>query len=185
MSRLLLQVQRNEIKALEEAEKATFYKAKMEKSNFIPKVAMKGHYEFIEDDLSLLDPKWYVGLGVQWNIFDGNQSRLKAEKTSLESLKYQEQMQEAEEMIALSIVQAELNYESTLQNTKIIEKEIELAEETYDMTNKQYRNDLATINDVLDTLTDLEKAKFKMQESLFNQRRAVTALLHAKGILNY
>lgn len=179
------QVKRNEIKALEEAEKATFYKAKMEKSNFIPKVAMKGHYEFIEDDLSLLDPKWYVGLGVQWNIFDGNQSRLKAEKTSLESLKYQEQMQEAEEMIALSIVQAELNYESTLQNTKIIEKEIELAEETYDMTNKQYRNDLATISDVLDTLTDLEKAKFKMQESLFNQRRAVTALLHAKGILNY
>ncbi len=26
----------------------------MEKSNFIPKVAIKGHYEFIEDDLSLL-----------------------------------------------------------------------------------------------------------------------------------
>ena len=72
-----------------------------------------------------------------------------------------------------------------VQNTKIIEKEIELAEETYNMTNKQYRNDLATINDVLDTLTELEKAKFKMQESLFNQRRAVTALLHAKGILNY
>ena len=49
---------RNEIKALEEAEKATIFKAKMEKSNFIPKIALKGHYEFIEEDLSLLDPKW-------------------------------------------------------------------------------------------------------------------------------
>src|SRR5690606_30535499 len=35
---------RNEVKALEEAEKATLYQAKMAKSNFIPKVAVKGHY---------------------------------------------------------------------------------------------------------------------------------------------
>src|SRR5690606_9469244 len=64
---------RNEIKALEEAEQATIYKSKMEQSHFIPKVALKGHYEFVEDYLSLLDPKWYVGVGIQWNVFDGNQ----------------------------------------------------------------------------------------------------------------
>ncbi|MGB7843501.1 MAG: TolC family protein, partial [Salinimicrobium sp.] len=50
---------RNEVKALEEAEKASLYKAKMEKSNYIPKLALKGHYELLEDDLSLLDPVWY------------------------------------------------------------------------------------------------------------------------------
>src|SRR5690554_2370791 len=42
---------RNEIKALEEAEQATIYKSKMEQSHFIPKVALKGHYEFIEEYL--------------------------------------------------------------------------------------------------------------------------------------
>lgn len=176
---------RNEIKALEEAEKATLYKSKMEKSHFIPKVALKGHYEFIEDYLSLLDPKWYVGVGVQWNVFDGNQSHLKAKKTELESYKYREQLEEAEEMIALSIVKAELNYQSTLQNTKIIKKEIELAQDTYEMIDKQHKNDLVSINDLLDALTDLEKANFKMQESLFGQRRAITELLYAKGILTY
>ncbi|MBT8296330.1 MAG: TolC family protein, partial [Gramella sp.] len=67
---------RDEIKALEEAEKASLYKAKMEQSNFIPKVAVKGHYELLEQDLSILDPVWYVGVGVRWNVFDGNQSRL-------------------------------------------------------------------------------------------------------------
>src|SRR5690554_7634335 len=75
---------RNEIKALEEAEQAIVHKSKMQKSNFIPKVAVKGHYEFIEDNLSLLDPKWYVGVGVKWNIFDGTQSRIKAKKTELQ-----------------------------------------------------------------------------------------------------
>ncbi len=176
---------RNEIKALEEAEKATLYKAKMEKSNFIPKVAVKGHYEFIEDDLSLLDPKWFIGAGIRWNVFDGNQSRLKSKKAHLESQKYRDQIEDSEEMIALSITKAELTYQASLQNTTIVKKEIELANETYEMINKQYKNNLASINDVLDALNDVEKANFKLQESYFNERRAVADLLHAKGILTY
>ena len=176
---------RSEIKALEEAEKATLYKSKMEKSNFIPKLALKGHYEFIEDDLSLLDPKWFVGVGIKWNVFDGNQSRLKSKKSIIESKKYREQIEDANELIALNIIKTELSYESSLQNTKIVQKETELASDTYDMINKQYKNDLATISDVLDALKDLEKANFKLQESFFNQRRTITELLHAKGILNY
>ncbi len=176
---------RNEIKALEEAEKATIYKSKMEQSHFIPKVAVKGHYEFIDNYLSLLDPKWFVGVGVQWNVFDGNQSHLKAKKSKLESQIYRERIEEAEEMIDLSIVKAEQAYQSTLQNSVIVEKEIELATDTYEMVNKQHKNDLASINDVLNALNDLEKANFKLQESYFDQRRAVTQLLHAKGALQY
>tara|TARA_R110002074_G_C12515926_1_gene663785 strand:+ start:81 stop:1394 length:1314 start_codon:yes stop_codon:yes gene_type:complete len=174
---------RNEIRALEEAEKASLYKSKMEKSNFIPKLALKGHYEFIEDDLSLLDPKWFIGAGIKWNVFDGFQSHLKSKKSIIESQKYREQIEEAEEMIALSIIEAQLTYESSLQNTKIVQKEIDLASATYNMVDKQFKNNLASINDVLDALTDLEKAHFKLQESFFGQRRSIANLLHAKGIL--
>lgn len=174
---------RNEVKALEEAEKATLYKSKMEKSNFIPKVAIKGHYEFIKDDLSLLDPQWYVGAGIKWNIFDGFESKLKSEKSAIEGLKYREQIKEAEEMIALSAIKAQLNYESSIQNSKIVEKEIELAAAMYNMIDKQYKNNLASINEVLEALTDLEKANFKLQKTYFEQRRAITEILHAKGTL--
>ncbi|WP_223270677.1 TolC family protein [Subsaximicrobium wynnwilliamsii] len=176
---------RNELKALEEAERATLYKSRMEKSKVIPKLAVQGHYEFIEDDLSLLDPKWYVGVGIKWNLFDGNQSRLESKKSLIEGQKYREQIEDANEMIALSIIKAELGYEASLQNTEIILKEIELASDTYNMIDKQYKNNLASLNDVLDALNDLEKSNFKLQQSYFDQRRAITALLHAKGILNY
>src|SRR5690606_20188935 len=125
-------------------------------------------------DLSLLDPKWFVGLGVKWNFFDGFESRLKSKKSILESQKYREQIEEAEEMIALGIIKAQLSYESSLQNTEMSEKEIDLANATYMMIDKQYKNNLAPLNDVLDALTDLEKANFKLQESFFNQRRAIT-----------
>lgn len=181
----LLPEKRNEVKALEEAEKASLYKAKMEKSKYIPKLGLKGHYELLEDDLSLLDPVWYVGVGVKWNVFDGTESILKSKKAKLESRKYNEQKEEAEEMIALGITKARLGYEAALQNLEMVKKEIDLASATYTMVNKQYKNDLASINDVLDALNDLEKANFKLQESYFNQRRAVTELLHAKGLLTY
>ena len=170
---------------MEEAEKATLYKAKMEKNNFIPKIAIKGHYEFIEDDLSLLDPKWFIGAGVKWSIFDGNQSRLKSKKTRLESEIYRDKIENSNELIALSIIKAELSYKSALQNSIIVEKEIELANDTYEMVNKQFKNDLASINDVLDALNDVEKANFKLQESYFNQRRTAVDLLYAKGALLY
>ena len=176
---------RNEIKALEEAEKATQFQSKMEKSNFIPKLAIKGHYEFIEDDLSLLDPKWFIGAGLRWNVFDGNTSKLKHKKSQLEGLRYREKIEDATEMIALSITKAELNYQSAQQNKVIVLKEIEIANDTYELVNKQYKNNLASINDVLDALNDLEKANFKLQESYYNERRAVSELLHAKGILSY
>ncbi len=174
---------RYEIKALEEAEKASLYKAKMERSSFIPKLALKGHYEFTEDNLSLLDPKWFVGVGIKWNLFDGFQSQLKSKKSVVESQKYREQIEEAEEMIMLSITKAQLNHESALQNTKTAQKEIDLATTTYTMADKQYKNDLASINEVLYNLTVLEKANFKLQESFFGQRRAFTDLLYAKGLL--
>ncbi len=176
---------RNEIKALEEAEKAILYKSKMEKSSFVPKLALKGHYEFIEDDLSLLDPIWFVGIGLKWNVFDGNQSYLNSKKSIIEGRKYREQIEDAQEMIALGITKAELAYNSSLQNTTMVQKEIELAKDTYEMVNKQYKNDLASITDVLEALNDLEKANFKLQESFFNQRRAFTELLYAKGSLKY
>jgi outer membrane protein TolC len=86
-------------------------------------------------------------------------------------------------MIALSVIKAELTYESSLQNTEMIQKEIELANDTYQMIDKQYRNNLTSIKEVLDALNDLEKANFKLQESYYNQRRAVTNLLYAKGAL--
>lgn len=176
---------RSELKALEEAEQATLYKAKMEKNNFIPKVALQGHYEFLEDDLSLLDPKWYVGVGVKWNVFSGFQSNLNSEKARIESLKYREQRENAEELMELNVIKAELALEAALKNIKLVEKEIEIAQDTYELVDKQYKNNLASINDVLDALNDLEKANFKLQESYLNQRKAGTDLLHAKGILNH
>ena len=176
---------RKEINALEEAELATSYKSKMERNNFIPKIALKGHYEFIEDDLSLLEPKWYVGVGAKWNVFDGFVSKLKSDQTKIEGLKYREQINEAEELIALSITMAQLSLQSAKETSLMTQQEVDLAEANYELTNKQYKNGLTTVNEVLDALTEVEKAKFNLQKSYYNERKAAIELLYAKGQLTF
>lgn len=176
---------RNEIKALEKAQKATVHQAKMEKSNFIPKIAVKGHYEFIDKNLTMLDPKWYVAVGAKWNIFNGNQSNLKAQKALLESEKYSEQLANAKELIELSIIKASLELQSANQTITMVQKEVALANSTLEMLNKQYKNNLTTINEVLQALNEVEKANFKLQKSYYKQYEAGINLLYAKGNLNY
>lgn len=176
---------RNEISALEEAELATSYKSKMERNNFIPKVALKGHYEFIEDDLSLLEPKWYLGLGIKWNVFDGFVSKLKSDQTKIEGQKYREQINETEELIQLSITMAQLSLQSAKETSMMTQQEVDLAESNYELTNKQYKNGLTTVSEVLDALTEVEKAKFDLQKSYYNQRKAGIELLYAKGQLSF
>ncbi len=185
ISETLENKERNEINALKEAEKATSYKSKMERNNFIPKVALKGHYEFIEDDLSLLEPKWYVGLGVKWNIFDGFVSKLKSDQSKIEGEKYREQIKETEELIALSITMAQLSLESAEETSLMTQLEVDLAESNYELTNKQYKNGLTTVNEVLDALTELEQSKFQLQKSYYDQRKAAIELLYAKGQLSF
>ena len=176
---------RNEIKALEEAEKATWYQAKMEKSNFIPKVALKGHYELLKDDLSIFDPQWYVGIGVKWQILDGFESKLKSQKILLDHQKYHEKKENAKELIQLSINKYKLDLQLAQQQVKIAQNEISLTTATFKMVKKQYVNGLASITDVLNAIREMEQANFDLQKAYFKQRRTAINLSHAKGNLNY
>lgn len=174
---------RNELLALEEAITATKYQEKMEKSSFIPKVAANGKYEILKQDLSLLDPTWYVGVGMQWDIFDGNVARNNAKKIAAERHKYEEQLTNTEELIDLSIIKANLDLKNATTNINLTEEEVKLAEQMYQITVKQLSNGLIEIAEVLDALNDLEKAKFNHKNAIYEQRRASINLMIAKGII--
>ena len=95
----LKETERTEIKLLNEAIAATEYKRKMELTDYIPKVAVFGQYEFRKKDLSLLDPVWYAGIRLQWNIFDGFTAKNNAEKSLLDKQVYREQQQQVTETV--------------------------------------------------------------------------------------
>jgi outer membrane protein TolC len=172
-----------ELKSLEEVVQAKSYQEKMAYSKYIPKIAVKGHYEFIDDDLSMLDPKWYIGIGAKWQIFDGLKSYDNARKRKLDKEIYQEKIKETKDLLNLAQTNAKLNYELSLKQIKRYQEAVDLAKDTYDLVNKQYQNGLVSITELLDALTRWQKADFNLQKAYFNQRQAAVEVFYRKDLL--
>jgi len=173
-----------EIAALEEASKAVGYLEKKQYGKYLPKVAVKGHYEFIDDDLTVLDPKWYVGIGVKWQIFDGLHSYDKARKYKLEQQEYQEKIQQASEQIQLAETKSKLDLKYAQQQIVLHQQAVALAKSTYKMLQKQYQNGLVSITEVLKALTEWQKADFELQKAILSERNAAIELLYRKDLLS-
>lgn len=174
---------RPELKALDEGIAATKYMQKAAMSDYVPKLAGFGQYELRDKDLSLLDPVWYAGVRLQWNIFDGLAARNNAKKAQLQRQQLQVQKQAAQDMIQLGQNKMKEDFMLATQKLTLKKAEIKLTEDTYDFVNKQYRNGLATLTEVLDALNDIEKAKFDYQQALYEQRQAGLKAADMNGTL--
>ena len=167
-----------EIKSLEEAVKAKNSLQKMAYTKYLPKIAIKGHYEFLDDDLSMLDPKWYVGIGLKWQIFDGLKSLDQARKLKNDKEIYREKIQQTLELLDLAVKNARMNYQTAEKQIALNLKAVQLAKDTYRLVEKQYTNGLVDITDLLKALTEWQKAGFELQQAYYQQRQAAIALLN-------
>ncbi|MFT3950055.1 MAG: TolC family protein [Agriterribacter sp.] len=174
---------RPEIKALDEGIAATRYMQKAALADYVPKVAAFGQYELRDKDLSLLDPVWYAGVRLQWNLFDGFAARNNARKAQLQRQQLEVQKKAARDMITLGQDKLKEDYLLATQKLTLKQAEIKLTEDTYDFVNKQYQNGLSSLNDVLDAMNDIEKAKFDYQQALYEQRQAGLKAADINGTL--
>ena len=178
------QKERPEILSLNEAITATRFKEKAELGEYLPKLVAFGQYEFREKDLSLLDPKWYAGLRLQWNLFDGFTARNNARKVVLERKSYEVQKKAAGELLQLGRAKARQEWRMANQRVKMVQARETLAAETLDFVTKQYRNGLTTLTEFLTALVELEQAGAELQQAYYDQRRAGLQLLEANGTLS-
>ncbi|WBM74906.1 TolC family protein [Saprospira grandis] len=174
---------RVELNALEAAQKALEAQEKMERQSFIPKLALKGHYEILQQDLSLLDPKAYIALGMNWTLFDGRQGHLKAEQKALEQQKIKEKIREVEEQLLLAETKAQADWDLAQEKIELQKAEKKLAEEHYALVQEQYQNGLTDLREPLAALKDIEQISFSLAQSRYQARRAYLALIQAKGQL--
>lgn len=176
--------ERVEIKSIDEAIKALDYKQKMEKTDFIPKLAAFGQYEFRKENLSLLEPVWYAGVRLQWNIFDGFTAKQNVKKIDLQKKMYLEQKKEIADLQKLGITKANVDLARATQKIKMCNEQLNLANKTYDLVNKQYRNGLTTLTELLNAINDKERSELELITAYYEQRRANIQLQDVKGILS-
>jgi len=175
--------QRSDVKALEHAISASEYNQKIQYTEYIPKVFAFGKKELITQDLSAFDPEWYVGVGVRWTIFDKFSSHHNAQKAKLNTIILEDRKEEAVELLTLGMQKSRFNIEKNIQLAEVAEKEVTLAEKSYNLSLKEYQNGIISMKTHLESINDLEKAKLNRIQAIYEQRISVIELYDVTGNL--
>lgn len=197
---------RPELEALRASIEAYEYKLKMNKNHILPKVAafatlsyfnlfnaeIKTPYETpiseqpVNLDLNYFEgfPSYLVGIGFEWEIFNGLKSNNEIQKTSIEKDMAENKKNDAEEKLKLFEEKVKIEFEVKNQQILLKEKEKEVASNALNLAIASYREGLINVSERLEAETDYQDAMLEYYKMVAMQRQTALELLTAKGSLN-
>lgn len=196
---------RPELEALRASIEAYEYKLKMNKNHFLPKVAafatlsyfnlfnaqIKTPFETpiseqpINLDLNYFQgfPAYLVGVGFEWEIFNGLKSNNQIQKTSIEKNMAENKKIDAEEKLKLFEEKVKIEFEVKNQQILLKEKEKEVALNALHLAVASYREGLINISERLEAETDYQEAILDYYKIVAMQRQIALEVLTSTGSL--
>jgi len=196
---------RPELKALDASISAYDFKLKMNKNAFLPKIQAFANLSYfnlfdtsldtsletpitgqpINFDLNYFEgfPTYMVGVGFEWELFNGLKNKNRTQKTSIEKDIAQNEKDDAAEKLALFEKKAIIDFEVKNQQILLKEKEKEVASNTLNLAIKSYQSGLISISERLEAETDYQDAVLEYYKMIALQRKAALELLISKGSL--
>ena len=146
-------------------------------AGFLPTVGMQANVQTAADsfDNYAADKGSYtVGVQLKWNLFSGGSDYAGYEKARLEALKTKTQIELAKKGIALQVDKIHTEIKSLDYEVDALAKELALAKEIYASYEERYREQLASMSDVvikqsqqLEKVLALLEVKNKRTERVF------------------
>jgi outer membrane protein TolC len=152
-----------------------------ERADFLPQVAAFGKYELYPQYLSILEPRWAVGVQLNLNIFQGfkKYARLQSAK-HLES--EVDQLQAGtRQQLDLLVHRSYTEMDNARTRYQKLGANITLAMENLRVMNGRFSTGLGTSLDVIDAQLVLEKTRVERAASLIEYYRAASELYAATG----
>ena len=184
---------RPEILALNEAAIATEYKYKSEISGYLPKVQAFASHQYLGltngeagslayNELSAY-PVNMVGIGVKWELFDGFHTRSERQKLKIEMQQTQNKKEEVTELLELNYKNCVSQFYNLSAQAKLKEKQLKSAEESVEISYKEYQNGLIQISEFLESQANLTNSTLECYKTICDQRNSALELLKATGSL--
>lgn len=129
---------------------------KLAKSELLPKVAVVAQNDLngpITFELPPIDKNlnvWYVGIGVKYQLSSIFKSNKKLNQAKLQSKAASEQKAVAAEQLNNNVQAAHTNYLQSYVELETQQKNVQLAQQNYEVVNNRYLNQLALITDMID-----------------------------------
>jgi outer membrane protein len=174
---------RAELKAL--AEQATAYGqlAKAERARSLPQFSVTGAYNYLEN--TFLDDEDFasVGVGVQWSVFDGGQTRKRASALDRSRRATEQQRADAQSLVALQVRQAWLDVDETRERLHVAAGAVEQAEENLRIARERYGAGLGTQTQLLEAESLRVQALRNRDDAGLDAGLAKLRLARAVGVL--
>ena len=170
-----------QLKIIEKNHELAKVGVQVEKSDYFPKVGVSGKYILWKDNLPLVDTKWFVGVGVEWELFNGFQREHK-----IRASKYKiSQVEEIDRQARLNLT----TYTEKLYNT--MQKELEqyeslhtdeaLANRLKFMRTRAFEEGTGTSLEVMDATLKLSEIKLHKIKALYEYNVAYGELMVLTG----
>jgi outer membrane protein TolC len=160
------------------------------KWGFLPSLSAQGSYNlyYLSNKFSDLYnqsfPNAYLGLTLNWPIFQGTKRLQNLSKARLQADRTDMDIENSANTINTEYVQALAGYKSNYTNWQLIKQNVDLAKDVYKVVSLQYREGIKTYLDVIVAQSDLRTAELNYYNALFNLLSSKIDLEKALGILN-
>jgi outer membrane protein TolC len=125
---------------------------KAEKSGYLPIIGLQANVQTSAESIGDYDVdngSYTVGLQLKWNLFNGGADSNRIQRAKIEEMKTRTQVELAEKGIALQINKTRTEISSLDYEIASLQKELDLANEIYNSYEERYREQLASMSDVI------------------------------------
>jgi len=176
---------RKDLQALKEGITAINFYKKATLGTYLPDFVAFGQYDLYDNFrvLNFSANSYMVGVGLQWKLFDGLNAFNKLKKLKAKEQELKTTLEYASKGVKFHIEKAYRDYLTAYAGLKRAEAQIAQAEESFKIVKARYQNGLATIVDLLNVQTQLDMARFRRVEALYQCNKAYLELYNSAGKL--
>ncbi len=176
-------VRRSELTAIAAQTDAAQAEVRAVRASSRPEVALQGDWGVRDNNFPPTDEAWTVGLTASMSLLDGGRTRERVAEARAEVRVLNAEREQQVQLIELAVAAALLNEEEARQRIDLAEEEVALARHSMEVAGGRYRVGEATLIELIDARTALNRALAGQAEGLYDYHAARADVARAMGLL--
>jgi outer membrane protein TolC len=129
-------------------------------------------------------PVFNIGVGLAWDVFDGNAGKREAQLASIEKSKLQNDRKEIVEKLDLNLMKCRTDLHVANIQIEVKKRQQVTSWNALTQATREYNAGIIKSLQLVDAETDYQSASLDFAQAVYQQRRAAVALLLATGDLS-
>jgi len=155
---------------------------KAEKGTLLPKVYLFASQELLTDDLTMLEPEWAAGVGMEMNLFEGFSSVNRLRSARVQASRVDHLSAQAKKDIATLTQKLYHEVEAQVEQYEALKTSRALAEEAVRVQTRAFEEGYATSLDVVDARLTLSGVEITQLMAVYGYDVALARLLETAGL---